>query len=83
MRRRAAPAWLILSVSVACVGCKTAPALGSERRGAPSIQAEEVAFPNGALTLRGVVYKPPGQGPFPAVLYNHGSAPGMLNSQAF
>ena len=32
---------------------------------------------------RGVVYKPPGPGPFPAVLYNHGSAPGMLNSQAF
>lgn len=30
----------------------------------------------------GELFKPPGNGPFPAVLYNHGSAPGMLNSQA-
>jgi len=30
----------------------------------------------------GELFKPPGDGPFPAVLYNHGSAPGMLNSQA-
>src|SRR5262249_20594268 len=31
----------------------------------------------------GVVYKPDGRGPFPAVLYNHGSAAGMLSQQAF
>ena len=30
----------------------------------------------------GELFKPPGDGPFPAVLYNHGSAAGMLNSQA-
>jgi dipeptidyl aminopeptidase/acylaminoacyl peptidase len=35
------------------------------------------------ITLRGLIYKPPGDGPFPAVLYNHGSAPGMENTQAF
>jgi len=34
-------------------------------------------------TLHGVLYRPAGPGPFPAVLYNHGSAPGMLNNQAF
>ena len=34
------------------------------------------------LTLGGELFKPKGEGPFPAVLYNHGSAPGMLNSQA-
>jgi dipeptidyl aminopeptidase/acylaminoacyl peptidase len=44
---------------------------------------EIVAFQNDDLTLRGVLYKPEGSGPFPAVLYNHGSAPGMLNNQAF
>lgn len=32
--------------------------------------------------LGGELYRPAGTGPFPAVLYNHGSAPGMLNSQA-
>jgi dienelactone hydrolase len=33
-------------------------------------------------TLGGEVFKPKGDGPFPAILYNHGSAPGILNSQA-
>jgi Xaa-Pro aminopeptidase/dienelactone hydrolase len=32
-----------------------------------------VAFPSGTLTLHGVMWKPEGQGPFPAVLFNHGS----------
>ncbi len=41
-----------------------------------------VSFPSGKLTLQGVIYHPVGKGPFPAVLYNHGSAPGMLNGQA-
>lgn len=43
---------------------------------------QEVSFPGGDLVLGGVLYKPEGSGPFPAVLYNHGSAPGMLNKQA-
>jgi carboxymethylenebutenolidase len=42
-----------------------------------------VSFRSGQLTLYGVLYKPEGRGPFPALLYNHGSAPGMLSSQAF
>jgi dienelactone hydrolase len=48
-----------------------------------AIPAETVTFQNGNLTLHGLLYKPEGAGPFPAVLYNHGSAPGMLNNQAF
>lgn len=35
---------------------------------------EGVAFPSGPLTLHGVIYLPKGTGPFPALLYNHGSA---------
>ena len=42
-----------------------------------------VSFPSGELTLQGVLYKPEGTGPFPAVVYNHGSAPGMLSKEAF
>jgi carboxymethylenebutenolidase len=49
----------------------------------PPSPAEVVSFPSGNLTLRGVVYKPQGAGPFPAVVYNHGSAPGMLSAEAF
>jgi carboxymethylenebutenolidase len=45
--------------------------------------AESVSFPSGSLTLHGVLYKPEGAGPFPAVVYNHGSAPGMLSKDAF
>jgi carboxymethylenebutenolidase len=35
---------------------------------------EIVSFPSGALTLHGVLYRSKGPGPFPAVVYNHGSA---------
>ncbi len=41
--------------------------------GALAGPAEEVAFPSGGLELRGFVFKPEGAGPFPAILYNHGS----------
>jgi hypothetical protein len=45
---------------------------------APSWAADTtVTFPSGNKRLHGVVYKPEGPGPFPAVLYNHGSAGGM------
>jgi dipeptidyl aminopeptidase/acylaminoacyl peptidase len=44
---------------------------------------EVVSFPSGNLTLHGALYKPEGTGPFPAVVYNHGSAPGMLSREAF
>jgi carboxymethylenebutenolidase len=36
-------------------------------------QPEEVTFPSGKLVLHGFLYRPEGSGPFPAVLYNHGS----------
>jgi carboxymethylenebutenolidase len=45
--------------------------------------AETVTFPSGEITLHGVLYKPQGTGPFPAIIYNHGSAPGMMSEQAF
>ena len=36
-------------------------------------QPEEVTFPSEKLTLHGFLYKPEGEGAFPAILYNHGS----------
>jgi len=50
---------------------------------APPTQGRVVTFPSGKLTLHGVLYVPEGAGPFPAVVYNHGSAAGMLSKQAF
>src|SRR5579864_2181011 len=50
----------------------------------PSLSgADEVVFPSGAITLHGVVYRPEGKGPFPAVVYNHGSAAGMVSKTGF
>lgn len=34
---------------------------------------ENVTFPSGGFTLRGWIYKPQGNGPFPTVVWNHGS----------
>jgi dienelactone hydrolase len=33
--------------------------------------------------LRGVLYRPPGDGSFPVLIYAHGSAPGALSHEAF
>ena len=38
-----------------------------------SIVPETVVVPSGKLHLKGFLWKPNGRGPFPAVLFNHGS----------
>jgi carboxymethylenebutenolidase len=45
--------------------------------------ADDATFPSGNITLHGVVYRPEGKGPFPAVVYNHGSAAGMISKTGF
>ena len=60
-------------LALAIVGCSVRPSKASEI----------VSFKSGTLLLHGLVYKPKGTGPFPAILYNHGSAPGMENNVAF
>jgi hypothetical protein len=35
------------------------------------VSADAFAFSSGKLTLHGVLYKPDGNGPFPAVIFNH------------
>ena len=79
---------LIGSLIVGAYLATGADAFGAETRAAEHVQAppsagQDVTFQSGRVTLYGVLYKPEGPGPFPAVLYNHGSAPGMLNRQAF
>ncbi len=43
---------------------------------------EVVHFPSGPRTLGGELFRPKGKGPFPAVLYNHGSVEGMKSDMA-
>src|ERR1051326_264532 len=35
--------------------------------------AQSIKYPSGNLKLPGWLYRPPGNGPFPAVIWNHGS----------
>jgi carboxymethylenebutenolidase len=51
----------------------------SERPAQPTaplaVTRQRVTFKSGNLTLVGYVFKPEGPGPFPAILWNHGSEP--------
>ena len=40
---------------------------------APTGGPDTVAFASGRMSLRGLLWKPAGSGPFPAILYSHGS----------
>jgi dienelactone hydrolase len=67
--------------ALAFAGCHSAGPRPAQRD-ATTVSGEIVTFPSGNLMLHGVTHKPAGPGPFPAVLYNHGSAPGMVPAQA-
>ena len=43
---------------------------------APALNGERITFASGDLTLGGMLWKPAGNGPFPAILWNHGSEKG-------
>ena len=56
----------VLLLTLAVIATPTA---NGQQPGAP----DTVAIRNGALTLRALLWRPAGRGPFPAVLFNHGS----------
>src|SRR5437868_1676766 len=62
-----------LSVCLLAFGVAFAPSTHAAEATNQVLVPEIVSFPSGKLTLRGFIYKPTGNGPFPAVLYNHGS----------
>jgi len=48
-------------------------ALSARAADSPPAGSETVAVRSGALTLQALLFRPAGHGPFPAVLFNHGS----------
>ena len=68
--RRRAP-WGIF-LAFALVGLTVTGRLAAAE-GAAAPQPEAVAIHNGSLTLHALLWRPEGSGPFPAVLFNHGS----------
>jgi carboxymethylenebutenolidase len=62
-----------LVVCVLCLFAAPAPAQ-SPAPEPPGLPAPEVVhYSSGGLSLKGFLYRPAGKGPFPAVLWNHGS----------
>jgi carboxymethylenebutenolidase len=60
--------WL-LGLAAFSASCGSNPSAPSPSAVAP----REVVFPSSGLNLHGYLWEPSGHGPFPAVLYNHGS----------
>ena len=57
--------------AMACAAALTLAAASTVR--AATVGPDTVIVRSGALRLRGLFWRPVGQGPFPAVLFNHGS----------
>src|SRR5262249_37920951 len=71
---------IVLATAVAATAAATAPLAAAACAKSVSAQAapfnkRHVTFKSGDLTLAGYLYKPAGDGPFPTVLWNHGSEP--------
>lgn len=58
----------LLSLAVA-IGSAFTPGLNAQTKRGP----DTVTVRSGGLTLRGLVWRPNGRGPFPGVLFNHGA----------
>jgi dienelactone hydrolase len=60
-----------LLLSALIVGAASTNAASAQRL----YNKQRVTYANGSLTLVGYIYKPDGAGPFPTVVWNHGSEP--------
>jgi len=63
------------AVALVCISGAQAQAGGS------SAEAEAVFYPSGKLRIEVYVYRPEGPGPFPVVIYNHGSRAGREQTE--
>src|SRR5262245_34260786 len=62
------------SVIISAAGVAVAVlTLFAEAPDPPALSPEVIDVSSGALTLRAHLWRPSGRGPFPAVLFNHGS----------
>jgi dienelactone hydrolase len=73
---------LLAASTIGCSSSRSASssaktALAPEPRGStePQPPPEEVHFQSGSYRLRGMLFRPSGPGPFPALVHNHGSEP--------
>ena len=67
---------MLMTLGVAGVVAGICAAGVPAQTGGAQVAHEAVFYPSGKLRIEAYVYKPEGAGPFPAVIYNHGSRPG-------
>jgi dienelactone hydrolase len=65
-----AAACTLLSLSVVCATCGQTQSTGMQTA------YQETYYTSGKLRIEAYLYKPEGKGPFPVLIYNHGSRPG-------
>jgi dienelactone hydrolase len=78
---------MMVTAAIGAMAAATAPLVSacttSVSAQAAPFNKRHVTFMSGDLTLAGYLFKPPGDGPFPAVLWNHGSEPDPGRSPQF
>jgi carboxymethylenebutenolidase len=70
--------WLAACALLACIALA-----GSSSAPAAAFHKQRVTFANGSLSLVGYLYRPDGDGPFPTLIWNHGSEPDPGNAPQF
>src|SRR5688500_15217660 len=82
MAARTPALWVVLAIGGGLTsGCRKEQSVEATVTPVPPVAPQVVSFMSGTLTLQGVLYKPAGGGPFPAVLFNHDSSPGMIGDE--
>jgi poly(3-hydroxybutyrate) depolymerase len=69
-------------VAILLVTALVGGAAATASRGQPSSGPVEVFYPSGGLRIQAYLYRPAGDGPFPAVIYNHGSRIGRERQES-
>lgn len=67
-------------VRIVLLALTVASSLAGELNAAAVVGPEAIVVSSGDLKLRALLWRPQGRGPFPAVLFNHGSGQGVLNA---
>jgi dienelactone hydrolase len=70
--------WRLACALLACIALA-----GSSSAPAAAFHKQRVTFANGSLSLVGYLYRPDGDGPFPTLIWNHGSEPDPGNAPQF